>query len=63
MNEKICFMDTDVLVNALVEFDKKKHKASKELLEQIEQGSISVITDFLVLTETFYIVEKHKGIS
>ena len=63
MNERTCFIDADVLVNALVELDSTKNKASKELLEQVEQGSICLMTDFLVLIEVFYAVEKYKGIS
>ena len=61
MGEKICFIDADVLVHGLLERDAIKYKASRNLLEQIEQGSIFCITDYLVLTETFYILENYKG--
>lgn len=59
--ETKCFMDTDVLVNGLVPIDEKKHSVSKELLEEIEQGNTSIVTDFLVLTEAFHILTKYKG--
>ena len=63
MYGKICFMDTDVLVNALAGPDKTKSRQSRKLLEQVEQGSLCLITDSLVLAETFYIIEKYRGIS
>jgi|SRR3989338_6522012 len=61
MSEKICFIDADVFVHGLLESDTIKHKASRKLLEQIEQGYIFCITDYLVLTETFYILENYRG--
>jgi predicted nucleic acid-binding protein len=61
MNGKICFIDADIFVHGLLERDKTKHKASRNLLEQIEQGSLYCMTDYLVLTEAFYILENYKG--
>lgn len=61
MKERICFIDANVLVNGLVELDLAKNKASRELLDRVEQGSVNLITDFLVLAETFYVLEKYKG--
>ena|SRR3989344_4685994 len=62
MKERTCFIDADVFVNAFVNLDVEKNKASRNLLEQLEQGKIKLLTDFLVLVETYYIIEKYKGI-
>ena len=61
MREKICFIDANVFVNAFVNLDADNNIASRELLEQLEQGKISLVTDFLVMTEIFYQVERYKG--
>ena len=63
MNENKCFTDTDVLVNGLVHLERKKNAASEELLKRVEQGHEHLVTDFLVLTETFHILAKYKGVS
>ena len=60
MKEGICFIDTDVFVNALVPLDKEKNKSSRILLEKIEHGVLTAVTDFLVLIEAFHILEKCK---
>ena len=62
MNGKICLTDSNVLVYGLVDLDKKKHIASKELLKRVEQGQESLIANFLILTETFHILAKYKGV-
>jgi len=59
--ENKCFMDTDVFVNAFVDLDETKKENSRRLLEQASTGPIELVTDFLVLTETFYIIEKYKN--
>ena len=62
MKETNYFMDTDVIVNAFIEFNKRKYKTSQVLLEKLEQGSVTLITDYLVLTEAHYTIEKYKGV-
>ena len=60
MRVKICFIDSDVFVNAFVNIDADKNKNSRNLLEQLDQGKINLLTDFFVLAETYYIIEKYK---
>jgi len=59
--ENKCFMDTDVFVNAFVDLDESRKRDSRLLLEQAISGSVELVTDFLVLTETFYVIEKYKN--
>src|SRR3989338_3013475 len=59
--ESKCFTDTDVFVNAFVDLDKSRKRNSRLLLEQASSGSVELVTDFLVLTETFYVIEKYKN--
>ena len=54
-------MDTDVFVNAFVDLDESRKRDSRLLLEQAISGSVELVTDFLVLTETFYVIEKYKN--
>jgi predicted nucleic acid-binding protein len=62
MRGTTCFIDTNIFVNAFVNLNAEKNRASRTLMEQLEQGDIKLVTDFLVLTETYYIIEKYKGI-
>ena len=59
--ENKCFMDTDVFVNAFVDLDETKKENSRRLLDQASSGSVKLVTDFLVLIESFYTIEKYKG--
>ena len=61
MNGNKCLTDSNIFVNAFVELDKARNEASRELLEKTEQGSLQLFTNFLVLAETFYIIEKYKN--
>ena len=61
MKEIICFTDTDVFVNAFVSLDLERNRASRNLLTQLEKGEVNLLTDFLVVTETYYIIEKYKS--
>lgn len=63
MNEKICFIDANVFVNAFVLLDVKKNRASRELLAKLEQGEINLLTDYFVLAEAHHIIERYKGIN
>ncbi len=59
--ETKCFMDTDIFVNAFVDLDESKKRNSRRLLEEVSKGSINLVTDFLVLVESFYTIEKFKN--
>lgn len=61
MNGRICFTDADVLVNAFVNLDEEKNRASRNLLGRMEQGEIRLLTDALALAESYYVIEKYKG--
>ena len=61
MNGKICFIDADIFINAFVKLDEKKSKASRLLLDNLEQGKVRLLADYLVLIETYYVIEKYKG--
>ena len=61
MQEKTYFIDADVFINAFVNLDSKKHQKSRELIRMLEQGNISLATDFLVLIEVYYILSKYKN--
>ena len=61
MKGKIHFIDANIFVNDLVLLDKERNKAARALIQKIEDGSLLAVTDYLALSETFYILESYKG--
>ena len=61
MKETKCFIDSDVIVNAFVKFDERKHRASQILLEKLEKDNVSLVTDYFVFTEVHYVISRYKG--